>query len=285
MPNKKRKSSDNQSLKLALIFFISVFTLVIIAVSLKVISVITSSSFNGKNRFTIAIIKDSSDIISFAPDTNSISVLHVASKKKLTGTDVGKYLKIPIDGQVILGQNSNQEFNKLFLQNNNVEMQMRITLTNYYAVNTSLTIIDVARLWLFTKTVASHAIYVKNYSIPDNVDLSSELTIDKILSQLFSDSAVSAEKVSIQIVNGTGVSGLGNRLARLITNMGGNVISVSTSDKLIETSEIDYFDKKNYTLEKLYSILKFPIKKIDLSSNISDLIIILGKDSLPALVF
>lgn len=92
------------------------------------------------------------------------------------------------------------------------------------------------------------------------------------------------EKISIAIVNGTGVAGLGNRIARLITNIGGNVVSVSTSDNLISDSEILYSKENNYTARRIAQILSFKINNKD-NMDISDVTIFIGKNNLSNLLF
>ncbi|KKQ29054.1 MAG: hypothetical protein US43_C0009G0001, partial [Candidatus Levybacteria bacterium GW2011_GWA1_37_16] len=102
--------------------------------------------------------------------------------------------------------------------------------------------------------------------------------------RLASDTSIEKDHQTIRIINGTEVIGLGNRLARLITNMGGDVIIVATSDSLIKKSSILYIDKKTYTVERLQKVLGYEVAKEE-NNAISDITIVIGEDKLNSLPF
>ncbi|MDP3988116.1 MAG: LytR C-terminal domain-containing protein [Candidatus Levybacteria bacterium] len=269
--NKKTKNQNN--LRIGVIFCLFVCFLITVSLIFKLILLLQSSKFDGKHNFSVVIYEQDSkskkaQIISFAPDVAKISVLKILAKKP---SDLAKILEVPIDGTIKIPGKGDEE----------VESMLGSALLGFKDTQTNLTIIDISRLWLFAKSVSNQSISANEISL-DQV-LTDE-AIDKISSQIFSDNSFSAEKISIQIVNGTGFSGLGNRLARLISNMGGNVVSVLTSDKNIESSEILYVDEETYTLERLTKILGFKKTKMN-GAQISDIIIKIGKDSLPPLNF
>lgn len=271
---------------MAFIFCLLVFFLVVISIISKLILFIADSSFDGKHNFTVMLyesdIKNQNAqsktmIVSFAPDIQSISVLEVRGDTKQS--DLGKTLEIPIDGTMIFSHGDNF-FNG---QRDKIESMLQKAIFKRQDVNTKLTIIDLARLWFFTRSIPEQSIVSKELVLsPEGASPSEEL-IDKISSQFFVDYTLSTEKVSIQIINGTDVLGLGNRLARLVSNMGGNVVSVSTADKGLDTSEILYLEN-TYTLNRLSKILGFKTSKMT-EMAISDITIKIGKDSLSSLVF
>lgn len=108
--------------------------------------------------------------------------------------------------------------------------------------------------------------------------------VDKTATALLSDYTITNEKLSIHIINKTGVSGLGNRLARYITNSGGNVISVSSSDDLTDSSSISCTKKDSYTCKRLSSVLQFDIQEGE-QHGIADIEIIIGKKNLDKIPF
>lgn len=271
---KKKNVSKKQNIKLAFIFCFFVLILIMGSLFLKAGILIKKSNFDGQHRFTISFSKSliNSDIqvVSFAPDTKSISILFVSKNNFSKVQNIEKYLQIPIDASVQFDGLSKIEEKKL-------EPTIRKLILNFNNTQTNLTIIDLVRLWLFTKNVSSHAVITRAIDFPLD-----DAMIDKTSSFLFNDYTLTQENQSIQIINGTKASGLGNRLARIISNAGGNIISVSTADDIIKYSEILYFGKKSYTAEKLSKILNFPLsnkQEEKTGEAISDITVIIGKDS------
>jgi len=131
--------------------------------------------------------------------------------------------------------------------------------------------------------------YAFSRSIPDNsskrINVSSSLQLDRELSSLFLDSAMGLEEKSIAIVNTTGVSGLGKKMSRYVTNMGGRVVSLTSREEEISESVI-YYKDYSQSLENLNKILG--IKKIEKynDENVSkyyetvksDIVVVLGSD-------
>lgn len=268
-------SGNRQSLKTAFIFIILVVVLIFISLVFKIIYIINQSKFDGLHRFTIGIYNNSSkiNVISFSPDKHSISFLEITSKgdkENLKDFNITKNLAIPIDG-VVKYRVKKEKIDS------SVDSQMTTIFLNFRNVGTNLTIIDIARLWYLSRTIPNRFVSL------EKIDLSKD-TISNKISSIFIDNIFLLEKNSIQVINGTDVSGLGNRLARVITNMGGNVISIITSEEEIENSEILYIGEKTYTAEKLSKILGFKTSKIEMGG-ISDITIKIGKDSLSELKF
>ena len=98
------------------------------------------------------------------------------------------------------------------------------------------------------------------------------------------DSFIENERQTIKIINGTGVSGLGSRLARFITNMGGNVIMVATENGKEKKSYISYIDKRTYTVKRLQKILGYEVVR-NKDNTLSDVTIVIGEDKLNNIPF
>lgn len=276
---RRKKNSGKNNLKTAFIFFILVFALIVLSSLFKLAALIKNSRFDANHSFNVITYSTQKGqnaqknlrVISFSPQNQSISVLRLLTNTK--PAQIGRILKVPIDGTIgILNQDEE-----------NIKAMFQNTLLNYKDVKTNLTIIDMARLWFFTKGVPEQSIVVKEFFLLEEENLKDEV-IDRISSKLFLDMTFSAEKVSIQIINGTGVLGLGNRLGRLISNIGGNVVAVSTSKSDFGTSEILYSNKNTYTLQRLSRVLGFKRAQTK-GVEFSDIIIKIGKDSLSSLVF
>lgn len=261
---RKKKKAEGHTLRLAITFFALVGLLVFSSLIVKLATVVEKSRFDGAHSFTVEFTEDQSSVkvVSFAPDTRSISILKI---QDIPATfSAGKFLGVPIDAKV-----------KNIKQEKDVVLELQSLFFSYGKVETALTPIDILRLWLFAKGVSSSSLAFQEVS-----STLAQASLDRISASLFLDYALSQENVSIQIINGTGVLGLGSRLARLIGNIGGNVVSVETSDGLIKQSKITYQTKKTYTLEKLVRVLGFQSSLLE-EKGIADIVLILGGDSIP----
>lgn len=271
---RRKKNVPNNNLQIATFFVIFVGSLVVISILLKLFLLVKQSSFDGNHRFTVLLAGDGKGkktIISVLPETQSISVLNI--RGEIGTSRVGRFLESPIDGKISYPSFSGN------LNQKDVEKTLGAMILGYKNLQTNLTIIDVIRLWYFSRTLLSSSTLVEE--IPTTLE---EGRIDKISYSFLSDPAVIKDKLSIQIINGTEITGLGNRLARFINNMGGNVIAVSTSDRIVNHSEISYVGKKTYTVERLQKVLGF-LEKETQQLGVSDITITIGNESLNSLVF
>lgn len=268
----RKKKTKKQGLRTAMLFFVLVLMLILISLSYKLSTLVKGSSFDGENRFNVLFESLSNPklytIVSLDPKTRSASIVDM--RGTVREKSIGYILGVPIDGRVTTKTISGKkDINYLFFQ----------TLTHYREIKTSLTIIDIARLFVSAREVAKNSIVQKEIVIDSPFKV-----IDKEFTNLFTDQRLVEENISIEVVNATSVSGLGTRLARLISNIGGTVIAVSSSDQQVLESKILYKKKKNYTLFRLQKILGFPLEEI-VKSEIADIIIVLGKDSAGVTIF
>ena len=260
---RKKARVEKNSTKFAILFVLFVFVIILISAVLKAASVIRQSKFDGSNRFTISVSNNKNlEIISFSPDIHSISILKLDGEVK--NLKLERFLKIPIDGFV------KGSFLKI---DQDVASLMSNIFFNYNNVKTNLTIIDILRLVLVSKTTPLNNIAIYN--------ISSSLggqKVDKIVEKIFKDEEIEKENQTVEIINTTEVLGLGGRLARFITNMGGNVIQVSTEKNLEKNSYVLYTGRKTYTVKRLSEALGFKLVQMD-KKFIADIRIVLGEDA------
>lgn len=117
--------------------------------------------------------------------------------------------------------------------------------------------------------------------------ISSIFDLDKELKQIYIDSEIAEEKLSISVVNASGINGLGKRVSRYVSNTGGRVIDLSTRNENLEKSIILYKNDSK-TMAYLSKILNIDnaLKVEDNSSKYNefselykaDVVIILGLD-------
>ena len=266
---KKKVRVEKHNAKIAIIFFVFVVSIVFASLIFKAVLILRQSNFDGNHRFTISVSNQKKlTIISFSPSTNSISVLKLDGEIK--NLDVNRFLEIPIDGFV---KASSLETNR------DVATLLSNIIFDYKDIKTNLTIADIFRLFLVSKTTPLNDVTTSHISS----SLESAY-VDKIVAQLFNDAEIEKENQTVEIVNATSVTGLGARLARLITNMGGKVVQVSTENKQQKNSLILYNGRRTYTVEKLNKVLGFKTTQIGKQS-IADITIVLGEGSQKATSF
>jgi hypothetical protein len=261
------KTKNGGNLKLAGLFIVIVLGLIIISGFFKLLLIVKESKFDGSHNFIVSFIgKDKAQIISFSPQSRTISILDTESKDN---NDLEKNLEIPIDGTVAF-----QVSDK-----NNISSAL---LTSAFSLGSSLkkiTILDAFRLLLFYKTVPQNNIYERQL-LPSLNDAQKS----SVISLSMTDTSVYQENQAIQVINASDVEGLGSRLAAVITNIGGNVVLVSTSDKTAQKSKIVYFGKESYTVKKLSSYLGISPEN-STQRGVADVIITIGTDQANSLSF
>lgn len=264
-----KKNGRNGNMKLAGLFVLIVSGIILLSFFLKIVFLINDSKFDGSHKFNVEFIgKDETSIISFSPQAKSVSILKIPLN---TNKDnLAKSLAVPIDGAVLL---------KTDIKGKSVSSVLIKSFFTFGNLFKELTVIDLIRLTLFTRSVSQNSIYERELSLGFN-----DAQKSTILSLSFTDPEIYQENQNIEIINAASTYGLGGKLANLITNMGGNVILVSSSDKLDSKSRIIYFGEKTYTSKKLESYLGFPLEKAD-KKGIADVIIIIGTDSINKINF
>jgi hypothetical protein len=262
------RTKDNKNLRLAGLFIIIVLGLIVFSVLFKFLLIVKMSRFDGSHNFIVSFVgKDKAQIISFSPQNRTMSILDIESKYNYN--DLAKSIEIPIDGTII-----SQSPNK-----NNISSTLLKSAFSFGASLKNLTVFDAFRLFLFCKTIPQNNIYERQLS-PELNDAQKSTVITLSLT----DASVYQENQTIQVINASNVYGLGARLAMLITNIGGNVVLISTSDETIQNSKIVYYGKESYTVKKISDYLGIPVQQSD-KRGVADVIITIGKDKAGSLNF
>ena len=259
---KKKKEQAVSNTKIAIVFFAFLAFIVGLSLTFKIVGIIRQGQFDSSKRFNLAITNGRNiEVVSLSGSAKTIVIFKL--NRNIGSYEAGQFLEIPIDGFITSNSlDLNQKADSLFLK----------AIFSYKKAQTNLTIIDLLKLLVFSKTVVSTSVNTKNIS----ADLSpSEL--DKAVTRLVSDELIEKDNQTIQIINGTDIGGLGNRLARLVTNMGGDVIIVATSDSKKKISNISYIGQKTYTVGRLQKVLGYPAVEEN-NNAISDITITIGED-------
>jgi hypothetical protein len=263
------RNKNETNLGLAGLFVLLVLGLIVLSLLLKVFFVFRDSKFDGSHNFIVGFVGPTqTKLVAFNPQNKTISTVNInASLDKNT---LAKTLEIPIDGIVKVGHN---------IQDKDIAPLLLRSASPFSSSLDGLTFIDAFRLSVFAKSVQAGSVYDRDFSSDLNdVQKSTVLTLS------FTDPTIYQENLGIQIINASDVSGVGSRLANLITNIGGSPILVTTADSPQETSKIIYYQTQSYTVKKLSAYLGFPTEESD-DKGIADVIIIIGKDKINKLNF
>lgn len=257
------KNRTRSNLQLAGIFVVLVAGLILLSLLLKVFFLFRESKFDGQHNFIVGFVsQNKTKLVSFSPGSKAIAVLNI--NVGLDRQELSKYLEVPVDGTIELGKQN--------VEDQDLATVLFSSIMPFSNRLDGLTPIDCLRLSIFTKTVKAASVYDRDFS--DNLNGSQKATT---LALSFTDPTVYQENLGIQIVNGTGISGAGGRLAALITNIGGNPILVGTAETSEKQSKIIYYLNNSYTVQKLSDYLGFPTEESD-KKGIGDVIIIIGED-------
>lgn len=106
-----------------------------------------------------------------------------------------------------------------------------------------------------------------------------EPTLDNFLSGVFVEDRIRSESLRLEVINSPSYLGLGNRAARILTNIGTNVISVDTSDITLPSCQILASPKAagSQTIRRASAVFSCQIKAGNPDDR-SDAKIILGAD-------
>lgn len=257
----KHSTDDNRSIKTFFIFTSFVFLLIVISLAIKAFLIIQQSRFDGGHQFVVAIARDNQikELIVFHPQEHTLTQVIVKSDIKLDS--VGQSMGLIPDAFV------NTSIN---LAAKNINSQLRTIIGNYYTIKTNLTIFDALRLFLESQKTANNQT-VKEFKLASDTRRN-----DKIVSDIFTDDKLFADNVSIQIINASNIPGVANRLERELSNLGFNVISVTTARETASSSKIQYFGNESYTLNKLKKLLILPAEQVN-KELIAKIVVIIGE--------
>lgn len=254
-----KKQHNEKTLRLALFFTIIVGVCIVISLGIKAGLVFARSHFDGQHQFIMQIDQSSqkSDVLIFNPDSRGIAILALSGKD--AGMSAQQTIQLPIDATLHaqIPETDDQGF-------------VHSILTSWE--KNDLNFFDKIKLLLFTQTVTNDNITTIQIHLPaDN------LNFDSTLTNVATDKILYKEGVTIAIVNGSNVAGLGNKIAKLLTHIGANVISVTTADKTQNNSTLIYTGAQSYTLSRLTHIFHLsPI--LEKRINIAQITLTIGTD-------
>lgn len=220
---------------------------------------------------------------------------------ELLAETVGEFLGVPVDGWI--GPKMQDGKWKLKVGRENI-LKVKDKLTSWsilmrtkdlvtlnQSLQTNLTPFDLITVWWQIKTTRFDKIHFVDLSETDALsklvlaDGTEGLTTDKIkldaaTQGLFKDTHFINERISIEVLNGTDKPRLADRVSRLISNLGGEVISLGNSPQKVGNCQIrgEEGALKSFTAMRLGQIFDCQIISQKLQDSRADLQIIIGED-------
>jgi len=255
--NRQSAHEKKDSLRLFYFFCIIVSLLIFGSLILKAFQTIRASSYDPGHSFVLTFLtQDGAVVYPINPDEKEFSAVRINSDVK--NFNVARDLHIP---QSAVVRENSSSINTI---------QLKSQLSKLFFQKSDLTWFDVIRMMITTSTMNEDAAKEKKINYRDT-------DVSQSFDSLFYDREIVNEKATVAIVNAAGISGMGSRLEKLLSNLGVSVISVTTAQKPSNNSEIQFSDQSLYTLKKLHSLLELPMMETqDLTS--SDILIIIGED-------
>lgn len=210
-----------------------------------------------------------------------------------------EFLGVPVDGWIGIADsklkiaNSKEEILilKERLTSWKILTKPREIVKFWQSVKTNLTIFDLVRVWWQVKTTRFDKVQfldlgqttaLSSLILADGTPAKSadQALLDAATQGLFKDTKLAKEHILIEVLNGTDKQGLANQISRLITDLGGSVVSVSNSPQRLDECQIrgEAEVLKSFTGQRLGQVFKcraFPTKPQD---SRADLQIIIGAD-------
>jgi hypothetical protein len=289
--NKKVK----QKVKLALLVLGLIFLLVIVSNTLKLIAnfhkpltpgLSTPKQFLWEDKYPINLVLETStiSIISFDPTQKEIKVINLGSlelgtntKKQELKKNLEAILGIPIDGYIGLDSNFSS-YTPLEvvekLKSNPLEW-----FFNLKSISSDLT----------PKELVNLAFSLSNIRFDKVSEVEIEGELELSIGKNFADTSIRNDQASIAIFNATDIPGLAQKAARVINNLGGNVIIItSIGNSTLEKSYIySSGDAPIYTKSRLTRIFTPNcsessncdiLEDTDITSSRAQINIVLGQD-------
>lgn len=285
-----------------------------------VIKLFFSSAWDGKSRFTIIFSTKPVIVVSYNPTDESLAAVSVPQETYVEATHgYGRYrlgkvyevgnldgkgtqvlkstvrelLGVPIDGiidmkNVDFGQTEN-------LNSRDFIAKRKIILgwSTFFRIK-GKTDLSLSDLWQFYSHVWSvkagkisfvnlkTADVLVSQTLPDQTQIlaADTLRLDGLLRDLFHEDALAFENLKLAVLNSTDVSGLGEKMARILGNMGLQVVNVANFNKSLDNCLL-YLDKKLInllTVIKLKHVFNCEVKTTVLSDVRADIALVVGNN-------
>lgn len=263
---KKAAQNTNKSLKTFYLYAVIVFLFIGVSLVVKGFYIVQQSKFDPAHHFTLAITQHNNvkEILSFQPQTPAVSVLAIQDNA-IPYSLLAKKFGIVTDGYI--------QADDTMQLGTDISIFLWSSIVHTASWQSNVTLIDKIRLLFLARSITT------NNKIVEQISLATQSSdANTTIMNSLTDQDIATENISIQIINATNVSGLGQRLARVLTNLGANVIDIATAQKTQEKTTIAYYGSDSYTLNRIHRLLgNVPVYKLS-RRTIAAMVITIGND-------
>jgi hypothetical protein len=250
------------------IVFVGIF--IGVALTARIIFLFQKGTFVTSS-YSVFVVNEDSYIVAFSKSSSKLSYISVPVD--LDKNRLGKSLSlgVPIDGE-INGKSGVLEKNKF----PSIALIFSIIFRPWEFTYKNMTLID--SLNLVYRLLPINKGEIGNYKLSLSEEGELEGILSKTIYDIFKDPEIINEGMSVSIVNATGRNGLASAVGKIIGNIGGNVVELS-SEKENNISEITASNNST-TLKRISRLLEIKPEMKENKGAISDIKIILGSDFL-----
>lgn len=260
---KKEKRTGN--LVYLTYFLIVFFVLASVSLLIKGINLYRNAGFKS-NSFNILVINKDASIVHLQNRPKTLSIVNLegeGSRYRDKGRlELSLLLKVPIDGKIKLESGNQENIDKGFF---GFSKLLKLLSSKREKINEY----DLIKLSFLAKKIKKSESFIKNIKNYDDPQ------VEHILPEMFNENDIINDKTSIQIINATGIDGVGGRATEFLRNAGFNVVSVETGKE--GSSKIIYrVGEGNVSFKRLKGIFGFSAEKKE-ETTIADITVIIGK--------
>lgn len=271
-----KKSLSNNLSKRSNGFYLSIFLLLfsialIISLVLRGVQLYKDSHFTGDSIMMLVVLSSDSYILRLDTDTQELSLLRIydteIDAKNLTVASIRT--GVPLQGAMVLGESESDIDNITstggmirLLMSNNISL---IQLNEFDALKFAYA---AQRIPPEQKTLKEIRNYIYDRSIISQ--------IDHELYELFRDSKVINERVTIEVVNASDTSGTATAVAQMLENGGYTVVAIRSGDT--QASQLQMNDKETVTAQHIMKVFAFPVENLGKNA-VADIRVIIGDDT------
>jgi hypothetical protein len=250
------------------IVFVGIF--IGVALTARIIFLFQKGTFVTSS-YSVFVVNEDSYIVAFSKSSSKLAYISVPVD--LDKNRLGKSLSlgVPIDGE-INGKSGVLEKNKF----PSIALIFSIIFRPWEFTYKNMTLID--SLNLVYRLLPINKGEIGNYKLSLSEEGELEGILSKTIYDIFKDPEIINEGMSVSIVNATGRNGLASAVGKIIGNIGGNVVELS-SEKENNISEITASNNST-TLKRISRLLEIKPEMKENKGAISDIKIILGSDFL-----
>lgn len=259
----KKKFDNTSYIKL---FIIVVLFAAFISISYKAFLLVKNRSFRFST-YNIMLVGRDAHLMGFNTQNKQTHVLEFNNaRERFSGNNIlvsSTNAGVPLDGIVISIKPQNLTDSKTDFPSFRQTLSLILEDEKYVFYNVNK--FDLIKLYIISKLTSWDD---KSYVNVKNI-------AQDFLREKFYDSEIFNEKTSVEVVNSTGIDGLGARIGFILANIGANVVSIKDGED--EKTQVLTKDLNLKTLKRVERLFELEAQK-DESTGIADIIINLGKD-------